>query len=91
MPALYIYVSYICICVSLCKNRCLYTYKYITNIYIPALSPPATPFDAVPPEPFSLRLVEVFGTFDAGSVWTMAVISFLATLKLNISRRKEGN
>ena len=27
----------------------------------------------------------------AGSVWTMAVISFLATLKLNISRRKEGN
>jgi hypothetical protein len=27
----------------------------------------------------------------AGSVWTMAVISFLATLKLNNSRRKEGN
>jgi len=27
----------------------------------------------------------------AGSVWTMAVISFLASLKLNISRRREGN
>ena len=27
----------------------------------------------------------------AGSVWTRALISFLATLRLNISRRKEGN
>jgi hypothetical protein len=48
-------------------------------------------FEAAPPEQFTLRPVEVVGAFDAGSVWAMAVTSFFATLKLNISRRKEGN
>ena len=69
----------------------IYIYTYIIYTYIPALSPPAMSFEAAPSEQFTLRPVEVFGAFDAGSVLTMAVTSFFATLKLNIPARKEGN
>jgi hypothetical protein len=43
----------------------IYIYIYIIYTYIPALSPPAVPFEAAPPEQFTLRLVEVFGAFGA--------------------------
>ena len=81
---------YLCTCVSIYIYRYIYI-KYIISKYIPALSPPTMPFEAAPPEQFTLRPVEVFGAFDAGSVCTMAVTSFLAALKLNIPRREEGS